>query len=39
MWMPEEHKTIVARDVKILEAAPEGMANEDEFSELLNVEG
>ena len=38
VWMPEEHKAIVARDVKFLEAAPDGKADENELNELLKVE-
>ncbi|XP_071643015.1 uncharacterized protein [Temnothorax longispinosus] len=38
VWMPEEQKAIVARDVKFLEAAPEGVADEHEVNELLRVE-
>ncbi|TGZ52773.1 Retrovirus-related Pol polyprotein from transposon TNT 1-94 [Temnothorax longispinosus] len=34
VWTPEEQKAIVARDVKFLEAAPEGMADEHNVNEL-----
>ncbi|KMQ90721.1 retrovirus-related pol polyprotein from transposon tnt 1-94 [Lasius niger] len=38
VWMPEEHKAVIARDVKFVEETPEGMTDEHNITDLLRVE-
>lgn len=38
MWVPEERKAVVARDVKFVEETPEGMIDEHNVTDLLKVD-